>query len=140
MVYIDTSVLVALYTREPESAGVALWYSSYTGPMVSAAWIVTEFASALGIKQRTGQITEAQGKIAWQKFEQLCNADLHLLPAEPATFHRAAILALDVKTGLRAGDALHLAAALESNAHTIATLDNVLANAARQMKLRLVKL
>jgi len=100
-------------------------------------WCVTEFASALGIKQRTGQITEADGLAAWQRFERLCANDLQLLPIEPSTFHRAAVLTLDAAAGLRAGDSLHLAAALDAKAKSIATLDEVLAKNARRMKLRL---
>ncbi len=139
MIYVDTSVLVALYTSEPKSAVAARWYAASSGQLVSAVWIVTEFASALGIKQRTGQLTEAQGKLAWQQFERLCAADLQLVPLEPSTFHHAALLTQDVKSGLHAGDALHLAAALESNVQALATLDATFAKAARKMKLTLVK-
>ncbi len=57
---------------------------------------------------------------------------------EPATFHRAAVLTLDAATSLRAGDALHLAAALEAKAKSLATLDGVLAKNAKRMKLKLV--
>ena len=138
MVYVDTSVLVALQLNEPRSADAARWYGACTDKLVSAMWCVTEFASALGIKQRTGQITKADGQAAWQRFERLCANDLQLLPVEPATFHRAAVLTLDAATGLRAGDSLHLAAALDAQAKSIATLDDVLATNAKRMKLRLV--
>ena len=137
MVYVDTSVLVALHLNEPRSAEAARWYGSCTAKLVSAMWCVTEFGSALGIKQRTGQITEAEAQAAWQRFERLCANDLQLMPVEPATFHRAAVLTLDAATGLRAGDSLHLAAALDTKARSIATLDEVLAKNAKRMKLRL---
>jgi predicted nucleic acid-binding protein len=138
MVYVDTSVLVALHLNEPRSADAARWYGACTDKLVSAMWCVTEFASALGIKQRTGQITEADGQAAWQRFERFCANDLQLLPVEPATFHRAAVLALDAATGLRSGDSLHLAAALDAKAKSIASLDDVLAKNAKRMKLKLV--
>ena len=137
MVYVDTSVLVALHLNEPRSAAVARWYGSCADELVSAMWCVTEFASALGIKQRTGQIGEDEAQAAWQRFERLCANDLQLLPVDPATFHRAAVLTLDATTGLRAGDSLHLAAALEVKAKSMATLDEVLAKNAKRMKLRL---
>jgi predicted nucleic acid-binding protein len=137
MVYVDTSVLVALHLNESRSADVARWYGACTDKLISAMWCVTEFASALGIKRRTGQISEADGQAAWQRFERLCANDLQLLPVEPATFHRAAVLTLDAGTGLRAGDALHLAAALEAKARSIATLDAAFAKNAKRMKLRL---
>jgi predicted nucleic acid-binding protein len=138
MVYVDTSVLVALYTRELKSAAVSRWYASSTDDLISATWCVTEFASALGIKQRTGQINEVEAQKAWQQFERMCANDLQLVPVEPVTFHRAAVLTMDTASGLRAGDALHLAAALESKAKSMATLDDVLAKYAKQVKLRLV--
>ena len=137
MVYVDTSVLVALCLNEPKSADVTRWYSACADELVSAMWCVPEFASALGIKQRTNQITEAQGQAAWQYFERLCANDLQLFPVEPGTFHRAAVLTLDAATGLRAGDALHLAAALEAKAKSMATLDDVQAKNAKRMKLKL---
>lgn len=137
MVYVDTSVLVALHLNEPNSAAVARWYGSCADELISAIWCVTEFASALGIKQRTGQIGENEAQAAWQRFERLCANDLQLLPVEPATFHRAAVLTLDAATGLRAGDSLHLAAALGAKAKSMATLDDVLAKNAKRMKLRL---
>jgi uncharacterized protein len=62
-----------------------------------------------------------------------------ILPVESASFHRGAVLALDAKTGLRAGDSLHLAAALDAKARQIATLDGVLMKNAKRMKLRTVK-
>ena len=137
MVYVDTSVLVALHLHEPRSADVARWYGACTDELVSAAWCVIEFASALGIKQRTGQITVPEAQAAWQRFERLCAHDLQLLPVDPATFYRAAVLTLNVETGLPAGDALHLAAALEAKAKSMATLDEVLARNAKMLKLRL---
>lgn len=136
MVYVDTSVLVALCVNEPMSLAVTQWYRACSEEMVSATWCVTEFASALGIKQRTGQLSAEQGASAWQSFERLCAGDLQLLPVDPHTFHRAAVLTLDATTGLRAGDALHLAAALDAKARTMATLDDVLARNAKRMKIK----
>jgi len=136
MVYVDTSVLVALCVNEPKSAAVGRWYAACREELSSAAWCVTEFASALGIKQRTAQLTHEQGAGAWQAFERLCAGDLQLLPVDPALFHRAAILTLDAASGLRAGDALHLAAALDAKTQSMATLDDVLAKNARRMKIK----
>jgi predicted nucleic acid-binding protein len=64
--------LVALCVSEPQSAAVTRWYEACSDDLTSAVWCVTEFASAFGIKQRTGQITGEQGAAAWQAFERLC--------------------------------------------------------------------
>ena len=138
MLYVDTSVLVALCTNEAKTADVVNWYATCTDELASAAWCVTEFASALGIKQRTGQLTESQAHAAWVKFERMCANDLQLLPVEATTFHKAAMLTMDVTAGLRAGDALHLACAMQAKATGMVTLDAVLAKNAKRHKLKLL--
>jgi uncharacterized protein len=136
MLYVDTSVLVALCTNEAKSADVNKWYAQCTQVLVSAAWCVTEFGSAMGLKQRTGQLTTEQAHIAWTQFERVCANDLQLLPIDPATYHKAALLTMDGASGLRAGDALHLACALQAKAKGMATLDVLLAQNAKLLKLK----
>jgi uncharacterized protein len=136
MLYVDTSVLVALCTHEGKTATVVKWYSDCTEELASAACCVTEFASAMGLKQRTGQLTETQAQTAWMQFERICANDLQLLPVEVMTFHRAAMLTMDAAAGLRAGDALHLASAMEAKAQGMVTLDVVLARNAKRFKVK----
>lgn len=136
MVYVDTSALVALIVNETGSAAVARWYAGTKAELVSAAWCVPEFASALGIKQRTGQLDAAQAREAWERFVRLVANDLKLLPVEPADFHRAAVMALDAGSALRAGDALHLACAQHADAKSVATLDAVMARNAQRLKIK----
>lgn len=135
MLYVDTSVLVALCTNEARTIDVVKWYGNCPDELASAAWCVTEFASALGLKQRTGQLNEAQAQTAWMQFERVCANDLQLLPVATMTFHKAAVLTLQSATGLRAGDALHLACALEAKAKGMVTLDLVLAKNAKIHKI-----
>jgi len=136
MLYVDTSVLVALCTNEDKTADAVKWYGDCAEELASAAWCVTEFASALGLKQRTGQLTEPQAQTAWVKFERMCANDLNLLPVEPMTFHKAAMLTMDAAAGLRAGDALHLACAMEAKVAGMVTLDSVLAKNAQRVKVK----
>jgi uncharacterized protein len=138
MLYVDTSVLVALCTNETKSIDVNKWYAQCTQDLVTAAWCVTEFGSAMGLKQRTGQLTTEQAHTAWTQFERVCANDLQLLPIEPVTFHQAAMLTMDGVSGLRAGDALHLACALEAKAKGMVTLDVLLAKNAKLLKLKSV--
>ena len=95
-------------------------------------------ASALGIKQRTGQTNGDQARSAWERFGRLVANDLKLLPLVPADFHRAATLTLDAASSLRAGDALHLACALQAGAKRIATLDDVLLRNVQRLKIKAV--
>jgi len=140
MIYVDTSALVALIVSEPGSATVAAWYSATRSELVSAAWCVTEFGSALGLKQRTAQLDAAQAQAAWERFERLVANDLRLLPVEATDFHRAAMLTLDAASGIRAGDALHLACAERAGAKALVTLDGVMAKNARRVRLKPVAL
>ena len=140
MVYVDTSVLVPLFLNEPHSLAVSDWYAHEKSELVAAAWCIPEFASALGIKRRTGAIDVQQAQGAWESFERMVAADLRLLPVEPANFHRAAELVLDAASALRAGDALHLACAEAAGAKRMATLDDALSRNAQRLKMKLVAL
>jgi predicted nucleic acid-binding protein len=140
MLYVDTSVLVALCTHEAKTDDVVKWYANCTDELVSAAWCVTEFASAMGLKQRTGQLTESQAQSAWLQFERICANDLELLPVDAMTFHKAAMLTMDASAGLRAGDALHLACAMEAKVKGLVTLDVVLAKNAKRVKVQPVEI
>lgn len=139
-VYVDTSVLVPLFLNEPHSAAAAAWYSGEKRELVAAVWCMTEFASALGIKQRTGVIDAQQAQDAWAHFERMVAADLRLLPVEPAHFLRAAALVLDAASALRAGDALHLACAQAAGAKHMATFDKVLGRNAQALNIKLLTL
>lgn len=140
MVYVDTSVLVALLTNEATADRIVRWYGSETRPLVSGDWCVTEFASALALKERTGQLTRKQGNAAWKMFDEFCSAGLRVLPLDREVFSQAAHLVRESKHGLRAGDSLHLALALSVHAEAFFTLDVRLAECARQHKLLLVAL
>jgi len=140
MLYVDTSVLVALCTHEARTADVIKWYANSSGELASAAWCVTEFASAMGLKQRTGQLTAAQAQTAWLQFGRVCANDLQLLPVEAMTFHRAAKLILDGATGLRAGDALHIACAMAAKSQGIVTLDVAMASNAKRLRMKPVSI
>ena len=140
MVYVDTGVLVSLLLNEPHSVAAADWYSREKSELVAAAWCIPEFASALGIKQRTGAIDAQHAQAAWTRFERMVAADLRLLPVEPANFHRAAELVRDAASTLSAGDALHLACAEAAGAKRMATLDDVQARNAQRLKIKPVAL
>lgn len=95
MWYVGTSVLVTLCTNESTTSAVATWYAQCTAELASAAWCNTEIASALGLKQRTGQSTEAQAHVASLQFKRICAKDLQLLSVEASTFHTAAELTMN---------------------------------------------
>jgi predicted nucleic acid-binding protein len=138
MIYVDTSIFVALCTAEPKSADVSKWYENSSEKLISSTWAFTEFSSALSIKIRTDQITEIQSHEAWKKFEALCQSDVELMPIESKIYYSAGVLAIDSKSNLRAGDALHLAAAKSFKTKSIVTLDKVLGKNAARLKIKTI--
>jgi predicted nucleic acid-binding protein len=126
MIYLDTSAAVPMFVPEPSSAAVESWFSACDDPIVSSDWILTEFASALSIKSRHGEITQSQADAAWRAFETFSRTGLRLIPVSRSAFDHAAGLVRSVASGLRSGDSLHLAMAIESGATRIATADGVL--------------
>lgn len=132
MIYADTSVWVALLTREPGTAQVEQWFESNSEPLVCADWTLTEFHSAIAIKTRTGWLTSDQAKEALDLFDQLSSGGLTLVSVSRAAYRVAATLVDDFRQGLRGADALHIAVAQELGLQRFATLDrNQAVNAQR---------
>ncbi|MBU3670232.1 MAG: type II toxin-antitoxin system VapC family toxin [Polynucleobacter sp.] len=139
MLYIDTSIFVGLCTQEAKSPAIHKWYDSIKDvKLVSSTWAFTEFASALSIKERTGQITPKQSKGAWKIFETFCSNDVELMPIDNKVFYSAGLLVLDSTSKLRSGDALHLAIAKSHKVKCIITLDKVLEKNAKRLKMKVM--
>lgn len=138
MIYLDTSALVALLTREPATPAVTAWYTANTQPLVAGDWCLVEFASALAAKQRARQLRPAHAKAAHAALETLTAGGLQLLPVSRSAFQQAASLCKPTAKGLRAGDALHLAVALEAGCIALAGLDAAMNASAKAAGLSLV--
>ena len=132
MVYLDTSIAVALFIPEVKTASVKEWFALCSDPIVSADWIVTEFASALSLKERRGDIPAHAARALWLEFESFRGTGLRLVPVSRKAFDDAAQMTRDAASGLRSGDSLHLAVALDIDASSLATADGVLAAKAKR--------
>ena len=135
MIYLDTSAAIPMFVPEPASDAVDAWFESCDDPLISSDWILTEFASALAIKERRGEIDRKQAQTAWKDFESFCQSGLRLVPVSRQAFEHAARLARNVRSGLRSGDSLHLSMALEVGAASVVTADATLEKNARSMGL-----
>ena len=128
MIYLDTSVLGAIFFREPGAANlVARLESQRKEKLMISAWTLTEMASVGGIKQRTGAIDAETRQQAIANFQRFASMHLVTVEIDPADFRTAAVL-IESPTALRAGDALHLAVARRLGAR-IASLDHRLCSA-----------
>lgn len=138
MVYVDTSVIVALLTVEPKTQDVTAWYAGLRDTPFCADWLLTEFSSAISIKLRTRQLTETHAKRVHKEFNLLAAGGLRLVPVSRTAFSQAAEMVKQHRHRLRAWDSLHLAVALELGARHMATLDGTLAENAKRKGLELI--
>lgn len=134
--YLDTSVIVAALTNESASARVAAWLGRGGEAQLSISlWVTVEFASALALKRRTGQLNSGNRAAALAQFTRMAAENLTFLPISDLDFQAAARF-LDKSTrGLRAGDALHLAVA-SRHSETLCTLDHRLVEAGTELGTR----
>ena len=142
MIYVDTSALLPLCVGEARSAAVTAWLRSPVPPaLCSADWCVTEVASALALKLRTGQIDAGALDDVWTSFVAACDGKfLTLVPVEGDDFPHAAALCLRPHAALRSGDALHLAVALRSGCEAMLSFDDTLNRDAQACGLAVIAL
>ncbi len=139
MIYVDTSVIVALLTMEKKTPAAVQWYENLQEVPTVSDWLLPEFSSAISIKVRTGQLSGANAKETFKEFDLLSDGGLRLVPVSREAFRRAEKMVRTHHDGLRAGDSLHLAVALELEASHVATLDNNMAANAKRYGLELIE-
>jgi predicted nucleic acid-binding protein len=136
LIYLDTSVVVALLTPEPDSERALRWFEGCRQPLISSDWLITETHSALGIKQRHHGLTPTARSAAVERLERLLQGGMELRSLDRERFRQAAALLHDPVLALRAGDALHLAAALHGHCRELASFDSRMSRAAEALGLR----
>jgi predicted nucleic acid-binding protein len=133
--FLDTSVLVKRYVREPGSA--TLWAALRRGRIVVARITHAEILATLARARREGVITEPQRARAFERVEADFR-ELNLVEIRGPVLSRVAPLVL--RHPLRGYDAVQLAAALtvkdQGGAIQFWSADQRLADAARQEGLR----
>jgi uncharacterized protein len=130
MFYLDTSVLVSALTNEADTAFSQGWLAKQeTSELTISDWTVTEFASALSRKVRTGGLGADHRAAALSAFTRLSTESLLVLQVAREDFRAAARYADQTQLNLRAGDALHLAICANRGAK-LCTLDRRLGEAA----------
>ena len=112
MLYLDTSFLVPLFKPERRSGEVKSFLDSQAsrGATVSQ-WTQVEFSSFLAKDVRIGLLTPAQATAADAAFDAFVQQSCSVIPVARRNFDLARRLLSDHRSGLRAGDALHLAVA-----------------------------
>jgi hypothetical protein len=133
MLYLDTSLVVAALTNETTTAEIQDWLARQSEhELVISDWVMTEFSSALSIKVRTGQLGSEHRADALAFFRSMAETTLTVIPISRSDFTAAARFSDRHETGLRAGDALHLAV-VANHGFRLVSLDRLLNAAAREL-------
>ncbi len=104
MVYVDTSVLLALFLNEPETADAWSWVERQSpGCLAASDWTLTELSSAMGVKRRMNAINAHTHATILPAARQFVMTQLATITPVAADFQRAAALCDLWQLGLRAG-------------------------------------
>ena len=125
--YADTCVLLSLLFQDRGSQAALAWLEAAGSETIAITpWTRTEFASAAGIMARRGDISAGLHRDGLARFDRLIDTRLAVEAIDTTYFDRARAWLADYRSGLRAGDALHLAACVRLNA-LLCTADETLA-------------
>lgn len=133
MVYLDTSVVVALCTPEADSDRVESILAELIEPLSISEWTSVEFTSAIGLKVRNRELSESLARRALADYYEAFEPGVTVFTPSREDYVRAAWYLQDLKSGLRSGDALHAAVAENNRATRLLTLDKVFVKAAREI-------
>lgn len=138
--YLDTSVLVKLYVREPDSSAVERIVAGER--ILCSELVYAEFWSALLAKERAGVLTAEMRQRVWQLFEtHLLDDQVELIEVDGLVVRDAAELMALVfpRVPLRTLDALHLATVAAIDGGPLFTRDQRMIDAARLLGLPLAE-
>lgn len=133
MHYFDTSFLAPLFLLEDKSNYVEGIFQSVQSDRFVSQCLKVEFASVIARNQRMKIFNKLQATQIMENFEILLTNSFYMLLPTVIDFNLATSLLQHFQTGLRAGDALHLAIAQNHGAKKFYTLDKVLAQAAKEL-------
>jgi uncharacterized protein len=123
--YFDTSFLMPLVRREATSDRVTEFVDTLGAALLlTSHWTRVELCSAVAREVGMKVLRPAEGRIAISNFEHGILPSFLLYAVELNDCKLAMDYLQNFETGLRAGDALHLAIAKNNNAQAIYSLDD----------------
>lgn len=136
MLYFDTSFLAPLILQEPTSARIERFVAGLpVGELAISHWTRVEFSSLLAREVRMGGLEGQAARDADAQFETIVTESFVVLLPNADDFDLAKEYLGNHETGLRAGDALHLAIAKNHRAKAIYSLDRTLLKATKVLGL-----
>src|SRR5579872_5672478 len=130
MLNFDTSFLTPLVLEEKTSAAVERFMARLpVGALAISHWTRVEFSSLLAREVRMGGLARATARAADAQLEALITESFVVLLPSAEDFSLAKQYLGQYDTGLRAGDALHLAIAKNNHAEMVYSFDKTLLKA-----------
>lgn len=134
MLYFDTSFLAPLILEEPTSLAVEQFMTGLPdGALAVSHWTRVEFSSLLAREVRMGGLDRDTAAQADAEFEAIVRESFVVLTPAADDFNLAKAYLGRPMTGLRAGDALHLAIASRSSIEMIYSFDRTMLNAGKAL-------
>lgn len=134
-IYIDPSLLVALYLPEARTPGLRKWLSEIRSPIGLNVWQELEFKNAARQKVRRGEANDGDLARTFRVFDDDClqRRIVRRAVAWEAVFTKAERLSRKFATikDCRSFDVVHVAIALVSHVNEFATLDTAQSELAR---------
>ena len=132
MHYFDTSFLTPLFREERTTSRVGRFIAELpTGELAISRWTEVEFASLLARDVRTGAIDGEEARDADALFVDVVLHSFIVLLPSANDYELARNYLFNFATGLRGGDALHLAVAANHRAEAVYSLDKTMITAGK---------
>jgi uncharacterized protein len=136
VLYFDTSFLTPLFLTEATSETIGGFFRDPPGgELAISQWTAVEFSSVIARRMRMGGLDREGAARADARFTELVERSFIVLLPSRDDFTLARQYLRRFETGLRAGDALHLAIASNSSATTIYSLDKAFVSAGKSLNL-----
>jgi uncharacterized protein len=136
VLYFDTSFLAPLICPEATSDQIAAFVRRLPAEEFAVShWTRVEFSSLIGREVRMGSLDAQAAARADARFEAMVDESFTILLPTADDFGLAKRYLGRFETGLRAGDALHLAVANNHRAAVIYSLDKTLLKAGKILDL-----
>jgi len=136
VLYFDTSFLAPLILPEATSDKIAAFVARLpTEDFAVSHWTRVEFSSLIAREVRMGGLDVRAATRADARFEAMVDESFSVLLPNAGDFGLAKRYLGQFETGLRAGDALHLAVANNHRASVIYSLDRTLLKAGKILDL-----
>lgn len=140
MLYFDTCFLAPLILEESASEAVEEFLAGRkSDAWATSHWTRVEYSSILAREVRMGGLDWRSAKAADARFETLLDEHFSVALPSAEDFDLAKAYLGAAQTGLRGGDALHLAIATGQKATAIYTLDKGLLKAGEILRLPVFK-